>query len=151
MIKKLQCEKTNFICASDLLIYRFREKFQTNLGRWCADMCVLLERVSYWTIQLEKTLYIDPCSCRISFCQPMSVATAQCLVPRVPQRKWKTCLTEEILATTGTTACPNVYVSACVCVVGRKEEIGGEAKKTKQKRSEWRWMRRKREAALWVL
>lgn len=63
----------------------------------------------------------------------MSVATAQCLVPRVPQRKWKTCLTEEILATTGTTACPNVCVSACVCVVRRIEEIGGEAKRERQR------------------
>lgn len=45
--EKAACEKTNFICASDLLIYAFGEKLQTAMGSRCVHVCVLLKRVSY--------------------------------------------------------------------------------------------------------
>ena len=121
--KKAACEKTNSICAP--LIYLF--VLLGSRHRWPqvgVRLCVLLNRMSYWAIKGEKTLYIRDAA-GTSIRQPMSVAAARCSVPGVPQRKWKTCLTETILATSGTAACPGVRV--CACVRKKRGDVGRQS------------------------
>lgn len=92
-----------FVFITYLCVWEWIQRATGTL--WCSCVC-FIGKDELQRNKIREDTYIHDAA-GIFIQQLMSDATAQRSVPRVLQRKWKTCLTEEILATSDTIAWPD--------------------------------------------